>query len=683
MGSNTESLIVELGAKVDEYNAAIQGAMDKTKSGSKEGAAGLKHVEDRAVSLNQLGSKALLKFAGIAASAFATDKIMEYADAYTSLQNRIRTVIDPTQDLAEVTKQLLDLSNESRGSIDATAELYSKLKRNTKELGLSQEDLLGVTGTINKAFAVSGASSQEASGSIRQLAQALASGALRGDEFNSVAEGAPAIMEAIMMSTGKTAGQLRELAADGKISADILIQSLQAYSGVIDNDFSKAQMTAAQAQETLNNNFTVFVGELDKATGFSAGTAENILALSSSLALMQPAILGIIDGFKDFSSVVKSNSGLVTDMGAGIGDLAKDYELELAFMGELVGAFAWLVKSYFLAIPKVVGAEIAIVLASFDALIDGSRIKILEFRQFIAEKMGDDSTVAIIEGQIAKIGTASADILDATIEASKARISNFANFAAEFDASMDAAKLARIEEQNAAEIQLLKDRLAREAEVKAEFEAKGGGKLELGGDGETPEEKAKREEQELAESRKKMKGTLDKAQKENEQRDDKAKKASDLIMKDKMSLAQTMASAEGNLADKSFAGIKAKATSSIMAYAAEGAQKAISQLGVYGIPVAAGILAGGSALSQKISGLGMGDSGSLSVPFGSSGSTAEPTPSLTTTPIPTETSTLDVSFAGDTGTSARQIVIMAPPGDSLSGMMAEWLNEGLKKGRIG
>ena len=298
MSTQIERLIVEMQAKLDKYDRDIKSSMDKTKRESGKGQKALQSVEKQAVSLNSIGSKAIKAFGAAAAVYFSAATIRalgEYADAYTSIENKLKTVLKPTEDLAKTTEKLLGIANDTRSSLDSTATLYSRLTRNTKELGLSQNELFQITETINKSFAVSGATVDEAGAAIVQLSQGLASGALRGDEFNSVAEQAPVIMEAVAAQLKVTRGELREMAADGKISAKVLIDSLKNYKATIDTDFSQGKATIQQGTVALSDNFTILVGEMNKATG--AG------------ATMGAALVNLAGIFRDLSRDVDDNAG--------------------------------------------------------------------------------------------------------------------------------------------------------------------------------------------------------------------------------------------------------------------------------------------------------------------------------------------------------------------------------------
>ncbi|MBK6382012.1 MAG: tape measure protein [Chitinophagaceae bacterium] len=175
--------------------------------------------------LQQAGNKAenaMGRMASMLASAFAVSKIIEYADAYTNLQNRLKLVTDSTEALAQATQNVIDIAQNSRQALGATGDLYFKISQNADKLGLSVADVSQVTETFGKTLALSGAGTQQAEAAILQFSQALASGVFRGDEFNSVAENAPAAMDAFSRALGVTKGELRKLAHDGALTADVL-----------------------------------------------------------------------------------------------------------------------------------------------------------------------------------------------------------------------------------------------------------------------------------------------------------------------------------------------------------------------------------------------------------------------------------------------------------------------------
>lgn len=262
----------------------------------------------------------LSRVAAAVASALSVSKVIAYADAYTSVQNKLRIVTDGTEQLNKVTAELLLTANNTRSSFEATADLYSKLTRSTEELGISQERLLAVTNTINKTFATAGASADEASNAIRQLGQGLASGALRGDEFNSIAENSPGILRAIAQETGKTIGELREFAATGGITSELLIRSIENYSETVDREFAKTNATFAQSAQIAENNAIAFVGANEQIAAASSAAGSAIVLLSENLDLL-------VDGLTLISAVIvgryigafaSSTSALVANTAASV-----------------------------------------------------------------------------------------------------------------------------------------------------------------------------------------------------------------------------------------------------------------------------------------------------------------------------------------------------------------------------
>ena len=232
------------------------------------------------------------------AAALKVAVIVKYADAFTSIQNVIRQTTNTTEQLTNRTSELLGVANRARTSFKATADLYQQLTLSTENLNLSTEKQIRLTETITKSFAVSGKSTAEAAGAIIQLGQAFSAGALRGDEFNSIAEGAPEIMRALQRSLGKTQGELRAFAATGGITAEILVTALDKAAEVIDIKLSKATITAAQSFQIAENNAIAFVGASDLVTSSMGFAGKTIIALSENLDLLaNGALTGVVLGF--------------------------------------------------------------------------------------------------------------------------------------------------------------------------------------------------------------------------------------------------------------------------------------------------------------------------------------------------------------------------------------------------
>jgi len=235
-------------------------------------------ADNTARSMSRLSKVAIGVFSGIALNA-----VTKYADAFTSIQNQIRQTTKTTEDLTQRTAELLEIANRSRIEFGATAELYTQLNLSTENLNLSTGELLRLTETIGKSFAVSGKSAAESAGAIRQLGQAFSAGALRGDEFNSIAEGAPEIMRALQRSLELTQGELRDLAATGGITAEVLVTALSEAASVIDEKMNKAVKTFAQSMQEANNNMITFIGSSAQVQNIIGGAGEALITASDNI----------------------------------------------------------------------------------------------------------------------------------------------------------------------------------------------------------------------------------------------------------------------------------------------------------------------------------------------------------------------------------------------------------------
>lgn len=276
--------------------------------------------------LQKTGNKteaALGRMASKLASVFAVHKIIEYADSYTQLQNKLKLVTDSTEALAYATDDVYQIASRTNQALGATGDLYFKISQNADKLGLSVSDVSRVTETFAKTLAISGAGTQQAEAAILQFSQALASGVIRGDEFNSVAENAPAAMDAFSRALGVSKGELRKLAAEGMLTTDILISALQEQSSVVDDLASRTQVTIGQAATKLKNSMIVFVGQLDVATGASNSLVSSLEGITAWIDSGQPLETAAYQ-FKLWSYAFDDLSSATVEFLGYLGVLKKD-----------------------------------------------------------------------------------------------------------------------------------------------------------------------------------------------------------------------------------------------------------------------------------------------------------------------------------------------------------------------
>lgn len=214
-------------------------------------------------------------------------------DAYTSMQNRLKLVTNSQEELNKAMADTLAIANKTGSAWDSVIQVYQRFSDNAKTLGIDMQKTAELTETVSKAVAVSGASTQAAEAALTQFGQALASGVLRGEELNSVMEQTPALAKAIAQGMGITIGELRSVAAEGKITSEVLVESLTKASTSVDELFSKTDFTIGQSITVLNNEVTKFVGEAGKASGAASFLADSIKVLAQNLSLIaNVAVLG-------------------------------------------------------------------------------------------------------------------------------------------------------------------------------------------------------------------------------------------------------------------------------------------------------------------------------------------------------------------------------------------------------
>jgi len=213
-------------------------------------------------SLNLLAG---IGIAGVFAGTLKLGKsVIELSDQYSLLRSQIRLVIDEGNNLESIQSKLLEVSNETRQSVKSTTELYTKLDRATKELSLTDEKVIDLVETLNKAFIISGASAEESSSGVRQLSQAIQGGILRAEEYNSIIEQTPRIAELFAASLKVTQGEFRKLVIEGKVTTKQLIGAIQGQSDAINDEFGKIQKTSGQTWVVLTNNAESYITKLSE-----------------------------------------------------------------------------------------------------------------------------------------------------------------------------------------------------------------------------------------------------------------------------------------------------------------------------------------------------------------------------------------------------------------------------------
>lgn len=292
-------LDILLHANTANYVREMKKATDKTK---KE----LKSVADYG---KLVGGQLGIAFATLG-SAVSISHIIATADQMQNLASQIRLATSSTEQFHAVQTELRAIANEQRSSFDAVVDLYSNSQRSLSALGKSQQDVINFTRNMTMAMNVGGRSAQAQAAALTQLGQALASGVLRGDEFNSVAEQAPILMDLIAKEMGVTSNAIRDLAKDGKITADVVYNAVAKATDSLSAMSAKMPTTVSQALQVIKNEYNYLIDDIMNQNSMMSQNianallwvADNFRTLVSAAAMVGAVWLGII----------AKNSALVT-----------------------------------------------------------------------------------------------------------------------------------------------------------------------------------------------------------------------------------------------------------------------------------------------------------------------------------------------------------------------------------
>src|SRR5579884_2422167 len=241
------------------------------KSAGEKAAAGMAEV------------KAGMSAFGDQGAAGKVQEIVQIADAWNMMSARLKLATAGQREYAVAQKELFEIAQRIGVPIQETATLYGKLQQAVRMLGGEQKDALSITESISQALRLSGASATEARSALLQFGQALASGVLRGEEFNSVVENSPRLAQALADGLNVPIGRLRKLAEEGRLTADVVVNALLSQKDKLASEYAQLPQTVSQSFERLKNAFGQWINKLDESTGFTKKLAEALTWLAQNL----------------------------------------------------------------------------------------------------------------------------------------------------------------------------------------------------------------------------------------------------------------------------------------------------------------------------------------------------------------------------------------------------------------
>ena len=345
--------------KVSELNAEL------AKTGDK--------AEEAAGGLGKIGTV----LAGFATLSFAKS-LLDTADAMQSINSQVRQVTSSETEYLAVQRQLLEVANNTRASLESTSSLYVSTSRALKDYGYTQQEILQFTEATNNAMTIGGVQAEQQAAALLQLSQALGSGVLQGDEFKSIAEAAPILLDTIAEYMGKSRAEIKKLGSEGELTADVLFKAISGASEKFGEQAAKMPMTMGQALTVFQNNWQSMISRLLNDSGAMSGIASIIKLIADNLNLVVPIMAG-------FAVAVTAATAQV--IGLNVAMLANPFGLIAVAIGAVIGLIAqfgdqidvfgggWsnlldVIQAVWQAITETIGAAIAEIKAWFGGVTD-------------------------------------------------------------------------------------------------------------------------------------------------------------------------------------------------------------------------------------------------------------------------------------------------------------------------
>lgn len=284
MAGSQAELRVRISADVAEIKAGIglvRGELAKLKT---QGNASLGGVGNNFGNSIKNAHRELKAFAATYLSLQGVKLLAGISDEATRLRGRIR---EAKGDYASI----LAIAQDTRTGLSATTDLYTRIERSTRSQIKNQGTLLALTKSVNQAIKLSYTGTAQGEAAVLQLGQALSSGKLAGDEFKSIGENAPRLMQAIADGMGVPLEAMKKLASEGKLTTKEVIKALASQAAVLEAEYARVPITIGDALTKVRNSFVDYIGNADQASGASRSLAEAIGFLAKNLGTILDVLI--------------------------------------------------------------------------------------------------------------------------------------------------------------------------------------------------------------------------------------------------------------------------------------------------------------------------------------------------------------------------------------------------------
>jgi len=335
-------------------------------------------------------TKNIARLATGIAAAFAgtalTRGINRATDNFVDMENQVALVVGRGEELAKQMDTIYRISLQTKAPVQSTAQAFNRMGQSLKGTGRPIQDINKSIITLNKAAAISGGSVESQRAALVQLGQGLSAGTLRGEELNSVLEQLPRVATAIADNMGVARGALRGLAADGKLTSDVVFSALLGQSEAVAKEFENIELTSGKAFVLLGDQVGRLTADLSKALGITSSFTNKISGLTNAIAGNRESIVASVVEWRD----------RLAEIPKIIGRVVKDFVSGLGVMKKSLSSFD--ISSLYGGLEGLEGI--------YKGMIDAARVSIRTISDIIENNFG--SSIDFIKDQFNRLGDTSA-----------------------------------------------------------------------------------------------------------------------------------------------------------------------------------------------------------------------------------------------------------------------------------
>jgi tape measure domain-containing protein len=287
---------------------------------------------------------------GAVSVAALAKEFLKLSDTAKQIDAQLRLATSGFGSFAQAQVDVQRLTAATRGELSSTASLYGNFVRASQESGRSQEEAARATETFAKALKIGGADANAAASATLQFSQALASGVLRGDEFNSIMEASPRIARLLADALGVPIGQLRKMAEAGQITRDVLFKALTGtkFTAGIDEEFKTLPVTFADAMQQVENSAVLTFGAFDRGGQFSTALAtfvsdgsDGFKGLATDAEQLGVDIRATLAGLYDaFNPLLEGARSVFAILGADSRSIVEQVRADISFILGAIDRFS-------------------------------------------------------------------------------------------------------------------------------------------------------------------------------------------------------------------------------------------------------------------------------------------------------------------------------------------------------